>query len=103
MLIPSFKNDLQEDLNGKSIMEATRLAPIGKKGPRKANPSYKRRTREPWSSADVKMLKQLAKGNTPTGVMSVKLQRPVAAIRSGAPRRYFPEAHQPFALQPART
>lgn len=61
-------------------------SPIGKKGPRKANPSYKRRTREPWSSADVKMLKQLAKGNTPTGVMSVKLQRPVAAIRSKAQR-----------------
>jgi hypothetical protein len=36
--------------------------------------------------ADVKMLKQLAKGNTPTGVMSVKLQRPVAAIRSKAQR-----------------
>ncbi|WGD54136.1 hypothetical protein QA641_09685 [Bradyrhizobium sp. CB1650] len=32
------------------------------------------------------MLKQLAKGNTPTGVMSVKLQRPVAAIRSKAQR-----------------
>ncbi|WP_187435104.1 hypothetical protein [Bradyrhizobium cytisi] len=26
LLIPSFKNDLQEDFNGKSIMEATRLA-----------------------------------------------------------------------------
>ncbi|WP_247327307.1 MULTISPECIES: hypothetical protein [unclassified Bradyrhizobium] len=61
-------------------------SPIGKKSPRKANPSYKRRTREPWSSADVKMLKQLAKGNTPTGVMTVKLQRPVAAIRSKAHR-----------------
>lgn len=61
-------------------------SPIGKKGPRKANPSYKRRTREPWSSADVKMLKQLAKGNTPAGVMSVKLHRPVAAIRSKAQR-----------------
>ncbi|MFC7696340.1 hypothetical protein ACFQX9_06360 [Bradyrhizobium sp. GCM10028915] len=31
-------------------------------------------------------LKQLAKGNTPTGVMSIKLQRPVAAIRSKAQR-----------------
>jgi hypothetical protein len=61
-------------------------SPIGRKGPRKANPSYKRRTREPWSSADVKMLKQLVKGNTPTGVISVKLQRPIAAIRSKARR-----------------
>ena len=61
-------------------------SPIGKKGPRKANPSYKRRLRQPWSTADVRMLKQLAKGNTPTGVMSIKLQRPVAAIRSKAHR-----------------
>lgn len=61
-------------------------SPIGKKGPRKKNPVSKRRSREPWSTADVRMLKQLAKGNTPTGVMSVKLQRPVAAIRSKAQR-----------------
>ena len=61
-------------------------SPIGKKGPRKANPAYKRRSHEPWSAADVRTLKQLAKGNTPTGVMSIKLQRPVAAIRSKAQR-----------------
>ena len=61
-------------------------SPIGKKGPRKANPSYKRRSRQPWSAADVRMLRQLAKGNTPTGVMSIKLQRPIAAIRSKAQR-----------------
>jgi hypothetical protein len=61
-------------------------SPIGKKGQRKANPSYKRRSRQPWSTTDVSKLKQLAKGNTPTGVMSIKLQRPVAAIRSKAQR-----------------
>ena len=61
-------------------------SPIGKKGPRKANPAYKRRTRQPWSASDVRMLKQLAKGNTPAGVMSIKLQRPVAAVRSKAQR-----------------
>jgi hypothetical protein len=61
-------------------------SPIGKKGPRKSNPAYKRRSRERWSSADVRTLKQLAKGNTPTGVMSIKLQRPVTAIRSKAQR-----------------
>lgn len=55
-------------------------SPIGRKGPRKANPAYKRRARERWTPA------QLAKGNTPTGVMSIKLQRPVAAIRSKAQR-----------------
>jgi hypothetical protein len=61
-------------------------SPIGKKGPRKANPKYKRRVREPWSADDVKTLKTLAKDNTPTGVISLKLQRPVPAIRSKAQR-----------------
>ena len=61
-------------------------SPIGKKGPRKANPKYKRRSREPWSADEVKQLRQLAKANTPTGVMSVKLQRPPAAISSKAQR-----------------
>lgn len=61
-------------------------SPIGKKGPRKANPTYKRRSGQRWSSADLRTLRQLAKGNTPTGVISVKLQRPVAAIRSKAQR-----------------
>jgi hypothetical protein len=59
---------------------------IGKKGPRKANPKYKRRSREPWSSDELRQLKQLAKGNTPTGVISLKLQRPPAAVRSKAQR-----------------
>ena len=61
-------------------------SPIGRKGPRKANPSYKRRSRQLWSSADLRKLRQLAEGNTPTGVMSVKLQRPIGAIRSKAQR-----------------
>jgi hypothetical protein len=61
-------------------------SPIGKKGPRKSNPKYKRRAGEPWSPQEVRELKQLAKSNTPTGVLSVKLQRPPAAIRSKAQR-----------------
>jgi len=61
-------------------------SPIGKKGPRKANPKYKRRSREPWSPQEVRELRSLAKGNTPTGVISLKLQRPPTAIRSKAQR-----------------
>lgn len=60
-------------------------SPIGKKGPRKANPSYKSRTREPCSSADVKMLKQLANGNTPTGVMSAPVPKADLRTRHVAP------------------
>jgi hypothetical protein len=61
-------------------------SPIGKKGPRKANPKYKRRMGEPWTPADVRTLKALAKDNTPTGVISLKLERPPSAIRSKAQR-----------------
>ncbi|MFH1343751.1 MAG: hypothetical protein ABIL01_21465 [Pseudomonadota bacterium] len=61
-------------------------SPIGKKGPRKANPKYKRRSRQPWSEKEVKQLRQLARGNTPTGVISLKLQRPPGSITSKAQR-----------------
>jgi hypothetical protein len=61
-------------------------SPIGRKGPRKANPKYKRNLREPWSTDDVKELRSLARQNTPTGVISLKLQRPETAIRNKASR-----------------
>jgi hypothetical protein len=61
-------------------------SPIGKKGPRKTNPRYKQRSGEPWTADELKNLKALAKENTPTGVLSVKLRRPPAAIRSKAQR-----------------
>ncbi len=61
-------------------------SPIGKKGPRKVNPKYKRRAGEPWTTQEVRELRSLAKGNTPTGVISLKLQRPPAGIRSKAHR-----------------
>ena len=41
--------------------------PIGKKGPRRR---YKKNLGKPWSPADVRELKGLAKQNTPTGVLS---------------------------------
>jgi hypothetical protein len=61
-------------------------SPIGKKGPRKANPAYKRKLGQPWSKQDVSELKSLARQNTPTGVLSLKLQRPATAIRAKAHR-----------------
>lgn len=61
-------------------------SPIGKKGPRKKNPEYKRRSGENWTGADLRNLRTLASNNTPTGVISLKLQRPEAAIRSKAHR-----------------
>lgn len=39
---------------------------------------------KPWSAADVRELKQLAKGNTPTRVIGLKLGRTEDAIESKA-------------------
>jgi len=61
-------------------------SPIGRTGPRKANPRYKRRLRSPWTKEDVKTLRSLARRNTPAGVIGLKLQRPESAIRSKAQR-----------------
>ena len=40
--------------------------------------------RAEWTGADVKQLKQLAKGNTPTRIIGVKMGRSEAAIRAKA-------------------
>jgi hypothetical protein len=61
-------------------------SPIGKTGPRKAHPKYKRHAGQRWESLEIRELRSLAKGNTPTGVISLKLGRPPAAIRSKAQR-----------------
>jgi len=45
-----------------------------------------RNSGEPWSSTDEKNLKELAEGNTPTGVISVKLGRTEYAIQAKASR-----------------
>ena len=80
-------------------------SPIGKKGPRKANPKYKRRAGQPWSDAELKTLRTLARDNTPTGVLSVKLQRPPSAIRSKAQREGIslrPSNRSPYSRRTAR-
>jgi hypothetical protein len=49
-------------------------------------PKSARNTGKPWSSADVKALKQLAKGNTPTRVIGLKLGRTATAVYGKAQR-----------------
>ncbi|MGA7485456.1 MAG: hypothetical protein WBW74_00740 [Xanthobacteraceae bacterium] len=61
-------------------------SPIGRKGPRKAHPKYKRHLKEPWSGTDLGTLRRLAHANTPTGVISLKMGRTPAAVRSKAQR-----------------
>ena len=43
-----------------------------------------RNSGKPWTDTDVNTLKELSKGNTPTGVMSIKLGRTETAIYAKA-------------------
>ena len=61
-------------------------SPIGRKGPRKRHPQYKRHMNEPWSGADVGRLRRFARANTPTGVISLKMGRTETAVRAKAHR-----------------
>ena len=47
-------------------------------------PKSERNTRQPWTAEEVKQLRQLAKGNTPTRVIGLKLGRTEAAIYAKA-------------------
>jgi len=46
-----------------------------------------RHSGERWTAEDISKLKELAKGNTPTGVMSIKLGRTQNAIYQEASRQ----------------
>ena len=61
-------------------------SPIGRKGPRKAHPRYKRNLSKSWTAADVRMLRELARQNTPTRVIGLKLGRTEISVRGKAQR-----------------
>jgi hypothetical protein len=46
-----------------------------------------RNTGKPWSAGDKKALNDLAKGNTPTRVIGLKLGRTESAVRSQAAKQ----------------
>ena len=47
-------------------------------------PKYIRNSGKPWSNPEVKQLKQLAKGNTPTRVIGLELGRTPSAVLTKA-------------------
>lgn len=61
-------------------------SPIGRKGPRKKNPRSTRNNYVRWSAADVRELRRLAKENTPTRVIGLKLGRTAISVRGMAQR-----------------
>jgi len=61
-------------------------SPIGRKGPRKARPRYTRNKNKSWSTGDVRMLRELARANTPTRVIGLKLGRTETSVRGKAQR-----------------
>jgi len=50
-------------------------------------PSSTRNSGKPWSRDDVQQLRDLAKGNTPTRVIGLKLGRTETSVRSQAARQ----------------
>lgn len=70
---------------GKTAPKRTGSA-VTKAVPSKANPKSKANNRKPWTAADLRMLRQLAKANTPTSVISQKMGRTEIAIRGKAQR-----------------
>ena len=61
-------------------------SPIGRKGPRKAHPRYTRNNYKGWRADDVRELRRLAKENTPTRVIGLKLGRTAISVRGKAQR-----------------
>lgn len=61
-------------------------SPIGRKGPRKIRPRYTRNNNKNWSTGDVRTLRQLARQNTPTRVIGLKLGRTETSVRGKAQR-----------------
>ncbi|PUA28614.1 MAG: hypothetical protein B0W54_12850 [Cellvibrio sp. 79] len=57
-------------------------------------PKSTRNTGKPWTQKDVAYLKELAAGNTPTGIIGLKLGRTKGAIQSKA-------SAEGISLQPA--
>jgi hypothetical protein len=47
-------------------------------------PKSTRNAGKPWSDEDVRELRRLARGNTPTGVIGLKLGRTPASVQSKA-------------------
>jgi hypothetical protein len=47
-------------------------------------PKYERNAGKQWSSTEVRALRQMAKQNTPTRVIGLKLGRPVAGVYAKA-------------------
>lgn len=62
-------------------------SPIGKKGARKAHAKYTRNKNKSWTPADVRMLRDLAKQNTPTRVIGLQLGRTEIGVRGMAQRK----------------
>jgi hypothetical protein len=61
-------------------------SPIGRRGPRKQRPRSARNNYKGWPAADVRELRRLAKENTPTRVIGLKLGRTAISVRGKAQR-----------------
>ncbi len=80
-------------------------SPIGRKGPRKVHPRYTRNKSKTWSTSDLQTLRKLARGNTPTRVIGLKLGRTETSVRGKAQREGIslrPANRSPYGRQGMR-
>ncbi len=52
-------------------------------------PKYTRNAGKPWTPKEVSELRELAKDNTPTRVIGLKLGRPVGGVQSKASEKHI--------------
>jgi hypothetical protein len=77
-------------------------SPIGKKGPRKSHPKYKRHAGEPWESAEIRELKSLATGHAGRRHQPKVRKAACGHSQQGAARGDFASTSEPVSLQPAK-
>ena len=62
-------------------------------------PKYVRNAGKTWTSREVKQLREMAKQNTPTRVMGLKLGRPVGGVQAKASEKHIslkPNNQRPY-------
>jgi hypothetical protein len=70
--------------SGRKLFEPIDMTPTERLEAGEKLPRYIANTREPWTPANIRELKSLAKANTPTRVIGLKLGRSEVSVRAKA-------------------
>jgi hypothetical protein len=92
--------------SGRALFEPIEETPSERARNGEKLPRYIRNVTKEWSSADVRELKAMAKDNTPTRVIGLKLGRSVAAVKAKAQEEdisLMPPNRSPYGVAKAKT